>query len=748
MKSKLGYLLSGPLPCTTDTSTSTLHVATLQTNEYDLQRFWAIEGSGASSSCNAARESIQSYIDSSISRNNDGSYTARFPWKENHPSLPTNKLVCEVRTRALVNKLTQTPKLLQAYDNILNEQERRGFIEQVPSPSLTKNCHYIPHHAVRKDSTTTPLRIVYDCSCHESKDSPSLNDCLEVGPPFLTDLCSVILRFRDHKFGISTDIEKAFLHVQLHPNDRDFTRFLWLSDISNPNSGFKVYRFKVVLFGATRSPFMLHAVLLHHLQQSHSLTATNMLQNLYVDNIITGCDTSQQAAQFYCKARSIMLEAKFNLRAWASNCTQLNILAQQEKVADNTPLVNILGLQWNTVSDTLQYIPKILHPQNLTSTPITKHQVLQQSSRVFDPLGFLAPVTVQAKLFLQRLWQHKITWDKPLENSLRDDWLAVAREIQDAITIIIPRHYCFTSDRKQLHVFADASLKAYGTVVYLTSGNRVNFIIAKTRVAPVQTLTLPRLELMAAVLASRVSKFVVNSLSLQAHSLHLWSDSQIVLYWIQSSKKLPPFVSHRITEIKSATINGTWRYCPTDDNPADLLTRGLTSCQLKSSTLWLFGPSWLTKESTWPMWQSSSTIELHAAVITAEEFSPSHPLTEPLGVHRVIALETFSKLRSKLRGPPTTQELYHAKMKWVKSCQLIVYGKEMLSLTSTSHGSKQLTLIRQLRLFIDDDGFIRCGGRIHNAPLSQTTKFPYLLPNCGTICSIKFEQTYNATVAM
>ena len=198
--------------------------------------------------------------------NGDGSYTARFPWKENHPLLPTNKLICKGRTRALVNKLVQTPKLLKVYDNILMEQERRGFIEEVPVPSLTKNCHYIPHHAVRKDSATTPLRIVYDCSCRASKDLPSLNDCIEVGPHFLTDMCSIILRFRDHNFGISTDIEKAFLHVQLHPTDRVFTRFLWLSDVNNPNSEFKVYCFKVVLFGATSSPFMLLAVLLHHLQ--------------------------------------------------------------------------------------------------------------------------------------------------------------------------------------------------------------------------------------------------------------------------------------------------------------------------------------------------------------------------------------------------------------------------------------------------------------------------------------------------
>ncbi|XP_065895654.1 uncharacterized protein [Dysidea avara] len=194
MKSKLGY-----------------------TNEYDLQRFWTIEASGTSPSCNTDNEPIQSYIDSCISRNDDGSYTARFPWKETHPPSPNNRSICEKRTCSLVNKSVQTPKLLHVYDSILNEQEQRGFIEQVPIPTFTKNCHYIPHHAVRKDSTTMSIRIVYDSSCHESKDSPSLNDCLEIGPTYLTDMCSVLFRFRGHSFGISTDIEKAFLHVQLHP---------------------------------------------------------------------------------------------------------------------------------------------------------------------------------------------------------------------------------------------------------------------------------------------------------------------------------------------------------------------------------------------------------------------------------------------------------------------------------------------------------------------------------------------------
>ena len=146
------------------------------------------------------------------------------------------------------------------------------------------------HHPVKKDSTTMPIPNVYDCSCCQSKNSISLNDFLMVGPPVLNEICSILLCFRTYAFGTSTDIEKAFLHVKLHKDDRDFTRFLWLSDPSDPDSEFQVYWFKVVLFGATSSPFMLNATLHYHLQQCPSPLATYILANLYVDNIISGCD--------------------------------------------------------------------------------------------------------------------------------------------------------------------------------------------------------------------------------------------------------------------------------------------------------------------------------------------------------------------------------------------------------------------------------------------------------------------------
>ena len=136
----------------------------------------------------------------------------------------------------------------QVYDSILKKQLDRGFIELVTEPNKKGAVHYIPHHPVKKDSVTTPVRIVYDCSCRQSNALPSLNDCLITGPHFLVDLCTILLHFRTHQFGLSTDIDKAFLNITLKESDRDFTRFLWLKNPLDPSSAFVTHRFKRILF--------------------------------------------------------------------------------------------------------------------------------------------------------------------------------------------------------------------------------------------------------------------------------------------------------------------------------------------------------------------------------------------------------------------------------------------------------------------------------------------------------------------
>ena len=222
---------------------------------------------------------------------------------------------------------------------------------------------------MQKNSPTTLIRIVYNCSCHQSSQNASLNDCLMVGDPASTDLSVILLRFCLHCYALSTDIEKAFLYVKLHNQDRDFTRFFWLSDPTNPESPFTTYRFKVVLFGSMSSPFMLSATLQHHLNLYNSPVSQDIKRNLYVDNIISDCQ-SEAVLRYYTESRTIMSDAKFNLWSWASNSPKLQQNAQSDSTLHSNTTVNLLGLKWNTCTDTLSLIHcQIKHH---TTSPVTK----------------------------------------------------------------------------------------------------------------------------------------------------------------------------------------------------------------------------------------------------------------------------------------------------------------------------------------------------------------------------------------
>ena len=654
-----------------------------------------------------------------------------------------------------MQRLSQTPYLLSKYGEIIADQLQRGFIERVNEPNPSTSVHYIPHHAVRKNSVTTPIRIVFDCSCRESTLSASLNDCLEPGPTLLNDLCSIILRFRVHNYSFATDIEKAFLHIRLHPDDRDYTRFLWLSNPKDPNSHLVTYRFQAVLFGATSSPFILNAVLRHHLQQYQTMVAEDIKHNLYVDNIVSGCSSEEGVTQYYQQARQIMKEAKFNLRSWASNSPMLNSLATQDATADTSTTVNILGIQWTTQNDMLH-----LAPTNATNMNnlVTKREVLQQSCKTFDPIGFATPVMIRAKILIQTLWKRGVDWDEPLDDVLAQEWFLILKDIVSVSDIMIPRQYFLCESNiynAELHLFCDASMKAYGTIAFFHQGDESTFVMARGKVAPLKTLTLPQLELLGALTAARLSTYIQKSLSQYHFRTHIWTDSQIVLYWLQGGKKLKPFVEHRVTEIKQLTVmsKATWHYCPTADNPADMITRGTIVQQLATSSLWKKGPPWLTNDKNWPQWSPSSSFHLHVAAVTSEEFVPLPPrsLQQPrtISLHNIIDPANYSTLGKLLRitayvyrfthnimknnsrqyDPLTATEIDFARKQWIRNSQHQVYSAELSNLSSKPSSSQRIMLVRQLRLFIDSDGLLRCGGRIHNAPLTQLAKFPYLLPS-------------------
>ena len=358
------------------------------------------------------------------------------------------------------------------------------------------------------------------------------------------------------------------------------------------------------------------------------------------------------------------------------------------------------------------------------------------------------------------MWHNKVGWDEPLNDDLAKDWIEIATDLKQSSEFSIKRCY-FPARPTQptIHCFADASQKAYGAIVFITDNDQVSFVLAKTRVAPLKQLTLPRLELMVALIATRLTLFAVTHIPLQDPPIFIWSDSQIVLHWVNSTKRLPTFVRNRVTEIQRNLPKANWRYCPTQANPADLLSRGTTTQVLMSSKLWQHGPDWLTTPSLWPSCEQPCLSPLLVAAATTTEFVPTGPNQPKVGLHCVISINrhsTLSKLltvtayvlrfagnlriplEQRQTGPVSAKELISARLQWIKDTQQTVYLREIANLHQIAKqpSISRIMLVRQLRLFLDSKGYLRCGGRIHNAPLNEATKFPYLLPSKHPLSSL------------
>ena len=247
--------------------------------------------------------------------------------------------------------------------------------------------------------------------------------------------------------------------------------------------------------------------------------------------------------------------------------------------------------------------------------------------------------------------------------------------------------------------------------------------------------------------------------SIQDPPIFIWFDSQIVLHWVNSTKQLPTFVQNRVREIQRNIPNANWRYCPTLANPADLLSRGTSTQALMSSKLWQHGPDWLTTPSLWPSCEQPCPSPLLVAAATATEFVPTVPNQPDVGLHCVISINRYSTLSKLLTvtayvlrftgnlrvspeqrqtGHVNAKELISARLRWVKDTQQIVYWREVANLTQIAKqpSTNRIMLVRQLPLFLDSKGYLRCGGCIHNAPLNEVTKFPYLLPSKHPLSSL------------
>ena len=306
-------------------------------NSGDMERLWDLDNIGiVSKDLDYKSKQVLEQFDRSITYDNsEQRYTVSLPWNSNKPLLTPNYGVALGRLRGLQRKFSTDEQYMTLYQGIITDQENRGFIEKVlPDESQGQVVHYLPHHGVQKDSATTPIRIVFDCSA-KTCNGLSLNDCLETGPSLVPDLAKVLLRFRLNQYAYVSDIEKAFLMVQLNPEDRDAVRFLWPEKPEELDSPCQVYRFKVVLFGATCSSFLLNATILHHLDAVNldMETKASIKDGLYVDNL-QGTNSNQQSlVDEYILYKDLFQRANLYLREWNTNSPVLKQRVQQDGLA-------------------------------------------------------------------------------------------------------------------------------------------------------------------------------------------------------------------------------------------------------------------------------------------------------------------------------------------------------------------------------------------------------------------------------
>ncbi|XP_057377031.1 uncharacterized protein LOC130698388 [Daphnia carinata] len=767
VSSKLGYLLSGcvsNLHVNNSDQTAMLNVSVEE--KFDISRLWDLEMLGIQPETEAM--DITSEYQNNCIEFKQNKYQARLPWKTDHPTLSSNQFVCERRTRSMIKRLGKTPSNLQLYDSTIQQQLANEFIEKVPHHEINikSGCHYVPHHGVIKESTTTPLRIVYDCSCKTYK-GVSLNDCLNVGPSLQNNMLEILLRFRTHNIGLVADIEKAYHQILLHEADRDFLRFFWIKDGKDPNSEFETYRFRVIPFGASSSPFILLSVIKKHLAESSSKIAIDMDQNIYVDNLISGCETEKEAHQYYNQANAIMKQAGLKLQEWATNNRAVQTTINLDDERDKNSFIKILGLRWSRSNDTLM-LPKF-YLTTPNATTVTKRIVLRKISTVYDPMGFISPLTISARILIQEIWKLKLQWDDPLSPEMQERWNGITQAIEKSNTEV-PRTYLTTGLITEIHIFVDASQQAYGAIAYVCNKTQQSFAFSKSRVAPLKKdqrlLTLPQMELMAATIGTRIATSILNAfkpLGLTPKCV-LWSDSQIVLYWLHQSKSNKNlFVSNRVRAIRefNQTSTAEWRYCPTHQNPADLLTRGITLKQF-SHSFWYTGPPWLTKPEEWPSWKIenlSESIRHIASTVVIDNKAHSDQKTRN-DISNILHAKQYrwrsllritaiicrfannirfhdASRKSWIKGHITAFELKCAETLWIRSIQDHHFPVEKEYLQEQK--GKRPALVSQLDLIMDKNKIIRCQGRLGNAKLNLDTISPILLPKKCRITKLIIE---------
>lgn len=734
-----------------------------------IPKFWEIEQIPEKQFFSVEDEKCETFFKENFTRDPSGRFIVSLPFRNAKPNLGDTYTQARRRFLLLEKRLIKNPSLYSSYSNFMKEYLETGHMSPVTLKDQVEDyiC-YLPHHCVLKpESVSTKLRVVWDGSAKGSKGF-SLNDTLLQGPKLQKDIVSLLLLFRLDAIVFVADIKQMFRQILISPSDRNFQRILWRF---NPNDPLSEYILNTVTFGLNCSPYLAMRVLLElaKLEKENFPRASYILQHqIYIDDILGSASSESEAISLQKDLIDLLSRGGFELKKWASNSPKLlssvspsdcQVVLSFDK--DDPPFLKVLGLQWYPSLDTFSYSCQ------MSMNECTKRGILSDIGRVFDPLGFLSPILLKAKYIMQCIWSMKKDWDELLPLSIQNPWKQLKSELSELSKLSLPRRILFDDfERCELHGFCDASTLGYAAVIYLrvqrADSIRVFLLCSKSRVAPLKTLTLPKLELTAGKLLADLVKFVTDTFSdrLLFDQITCWTDSQVVLSWLNGSpSRWKTFVANRVHHIQELVPPESWSYVPSSLNAADCASRGMNPSQLLSFKMWWNGPEFLSIEKgKWPIFQFQNK-GVHEEVVSAEEKVISFYVEVPTDVlenlmNRFSSLEKiqrilsycfrFSRRSRSITLKQTTfvsiQEMHESLMCLIKYTQNSAFSDLIEKLKKDCLLPKPF---RRLSLFLDSLGFLRVGGRLKKSDfISYSAKHPLLLPSSNRLTTLIIESTH------
>ena len=687
----------------------------------------------------------------------DGKYRLSIPWKIEPTTLPNNRRTAEVRLKHLKRKLEKDPKLLQQYTATVEKYVKDGHARQLKACEIQEDSAqwYLPHHPVFKRSNPAKCRVVFDCAAKYS--GLSLNDAIHQGPNLMNSLAGVLLRFRRELVAIVGDIEAMFHQCRVTPKDQNFLRFLWWED-GDISKAPKVYCMTVHLFGATSSPsvaaFCMRKTAHDNVTEFDADVIETLKRSFYVDDMLQSTATAEQAEKLRRGITELLKRGGFRLTKFLSTSREVLQQIPEEDRAKSLQAIDLddaslpqesaLGLQWRVETDCFTY------DAQLEEKPFTKRGLLSMTASLYDPLGYVGPVVLIPKLIQQELCRQQLDWDDDIPKDLVggvEEWLKGLPMLKkiEIPRCIRPTGTSLEEGQVELHAFSDASEYAYGAVIYAryAVGNdvKVSLLMAKSRVAPLKLVSIPRLELTAALVSCKLHQFVVDELDLQIKASFFWTDSTTVLRYLESkSARYKTFVAHRVLEIQRMTEFRQWNYVNTKSNPADHASRGIRTSEENKLQAWLEGPKFLCDriddyrtvfdEPSEP----STELEVRVNLVGAETRSPSEYLLEYFSsYHRLCkAVAWMKKFVRFRRGQDVVKEikvedLVAAEESVLRCVQRQAYQAELGALVKGQQLSASSPLL-SLDVFVDEHGLLRVGGRLKRCKANRVERHPIVLP--------------------